>query len=78
MNNYGEADRTESVQGDLTCTHYPLHSCFLNAALHITQILDVTISKHWNIHSFSAEKGKPHQNKILQQKCVFLLHFLYK
>lgn len=34
----------------LTCTHNSLHSRLLNAALHITQVLNVAICKHWNIY----------------------------
>lgn len=33
-----------------TCTHYPLHASLLDAAFHITQMLNVAVSKHRNIY----------------------------
>lgn len=38
----------------LTSSHNPLHPCLLNAALHITQVLNISIGKHWNVHRFPA------------------------
>lgn len=37
-----------------TCAHDSLHSRLLNAALHVTQVLNVAICKHWNIYRLPA------------------------
>lgn len=39
-----------------TCTHDPLHSCLLDAAQHITQVLDVAVCKHGNIYHLPGTK----------------------
>lgn len=50
-----------------TCTHDSLHSCLVQTAGHITQVLNVSICKHWNVHCLPAAKHtstkRPHVDR---------------
>ena len=41
------------VSDHFTCTHDPMNSRLRDATLHIRQVLDVTVGKHWNGHIIS-------------------------
>ena len=48
----------------LTCTHDSMDAGFLNAALHVAEVLDVPVGKHGNIYCLPAAKNKQNKDRF--------------